>query len=136
MLDQAPSAALREQGLRAAVEEVIEPKTPVPLRVMIPGTRWPARVEAAAYFIISEALANVVKHSRARSAEVSARQDAGHLIVVITDDGDGGAVPGAGSGLHGMEDRAAALGSSGTVEIDSPAGHGTRITACLPMEPP
>jgi signal transduction histidine kinase len=85
----------------------------------------------AAYFVVSEALANVAKHARASTAEVIASADAGRLRITVRDDGAGGAVPGTGSGLVGLKDRVEALG--GTMEIDSPPGRGTEIHAELPL---
>jgi signal transduction histidine kinase len=130
-------AALRHQGLRAAVTEILKGKVSYPLDINIPDARWPAHVEVAAYLIISEALANTGKHARASRAEVTAHQDGACLIIAIADDGDGGAATEArqaGTGLRGMQDRAEAVG--GSLEIDSPLGEGTLITIRLPLEAP
>jgi signal transduction histidine kinase len=86
-------------------------------------------VEANAYFVVAEALTNVLKHARAESAQVSASIDDGTLRVKVRDDGIGGADP-SGHGLVGMSDRIAALG--GRFAVDSPAGRGTVVTATLP----
>jgi signal transduction histidine kinase len=91
--------------------------------------RPPASVEATAYFIASEALANVAKHANATSAEVSMALEHGRLRVEIADDGRGGADP-AGAGLRGLADRAAAL--DGSFVVESPTGGGTRIVTELP----
>jgi signal transduction histidine kinase len=85
-----------------------------------------------AYFIVSEALTNVVKHARATSAEVTVTRAGDLLRIVVSDDGTGGAVDGGGSGLRGLAQRAAAV--DGTLNIDSPQGGPTVITAELPCE--
>jgi signal transduction histidine kinase len=89
-------------------------------------------VEAAAYFVVSEALANVGKHAEAQSATVSVTAADGHLEVVVSDDGVGGAELGDGSGIQGLSDRVGAL--SGTLAMESPAGGGTRVLAEIPCE--
>jgi signal transduction histidine kinase len=103
---------------------------PVAVTVYISIERLPSEIEAPAYFVVVEALANVAKHSRARSAEVSASLDAGVLRVEVRDDGVGGAKPD-GSGLLGLSDRLAALG--GTLYVESPRDGGTLISATIPM---
>jgi signal transduction histidine kinase len=102
----------------------------VPVDVAVAGERFPAEIEASAYFVVAEALTNVVKHSRARSAEVSARVEDGVLHLDVRDDGVGGARPD-GTGLLGLTDRVAALG--GRLRVESPPGRGTRIVATLPL---
>jgi signal transduction histidine kinase len=92
--------------------------------------RLPPEIESSAYFIVAEALTNVVKHSQATSAEVTATLGSGTLTVQVRDDGVGGAHLG-GYGLLGVGDRAAALG--GRMRIDSPPGEGTVLTAVLPL---
>ena len=89
-------------------------------------------VEAVAYFIVSEALTNVVKHAQAARAEVAVTRVGDVLRIAVTDDGRGGASPGEGTGLRGLEQRAAAV--DGTLSIDSPPGGPTTITAELPCE--
>ena len=122
-------AVLTDRGLDAAVSGLAA-RSPVPVRVRGSlARRPPASVEATAYFITSEALANVAKHADATSAEVSLEIEDDRLRVEIVDDGRGGADPG-GAGLRGLADRAAALDGSFTVE--SPAGGGTRIVTELP----
>jgi signal transduction histidine kinase len=92
----------------------------------------PDPVESAAYFVVSESLANVGKHSGATTARVSA-SCSGHLLVVtVQDDGLGGADDRRGSGLAGLRDRVAAL--EGQLRVDSPPGGGTRIVAELPCD--
>ena len=102
------------------------------LRVNVRATeeRFADRLETAAYFVASEALANAAKHANASSVDVVAERQNGTLVVAIRDDGVGGAEPSDGSGLSGIADRVAALG--GNVTIASPPGHGTLIVAELP----
>jgi len=99
----------------------------------IASERVQTDVEASAYFTVAEALTNVVKHAHAERAGVRTSVTDGALRVEVTDDGIGGADPG-GHGLVGMADRVTALG--GRLEIDSPPGGGTRVTATfrLPIE--
>lgn len=123
-------AVLTQEGLVSAVEGLVERSTvPVVLHVGDLG-RLPAPVEAAGYFVVSEALANVAKHGSASSAEVEINYCDVQLSVRVTDDGAGGANPAAGSGLRGLEDRVAALGGAFTVE--SPIGRGTKVEAVIP----
>jgi len=93
--------------------------------------RLPQRVEVAAYFVVSEALANVAKHAQASVVQVHATVQDGALNLLICDDGIGGADPSRGSGLIGLVDRVEASG--GTISITSHAGAGTRIVAELPV---
>jgi len=122
-------AVLTHGGLRAGVRSLAT-RLDVPVRVHVPSERFSAEVEASAYFVVAEALTNVVKHAQAEGAEVSASVGDGMLRVEVRDDGRGGADPG-GHGLVGMSDRVSALG--GRLEIDSPPGAGTRVTASLPL---
>ena len=93
--------------------------------------RLPAPVEAAAYFVVAEALTNATRHSSAQHAEVIIVEEAAdQLLVRISDDGIGGAAEGTGSGLSGIRRRVAAL--DGTFAVDSPAGKGTTIEARMP----
>jgi signal transduction histidine kinase len=96
----------------------------------VPTHRLSAPVEAAAYFVVSEALANVAKHARATSATISANATDGRLVVEVADDGVGGADPTHGSGLRGLADRVAAL--DGSIRIESAGGKGTVIRAEIP----
>jgi signal transduction histidine kinase len=91
-------------------------------------------VEATAYFVVSEALTNVVKHARADAAAVTARVDRGVLRVEIRDEGVGGAHVGDGTGLHGLEDRVSAV--DGRLVVESGLGQGTRVYALLPVPDP
>ena len=104
----------------------------MPTRVVAkPDERLPDPVEAAAYFVVSECLANIGKHAEATSATVAVRADDGHLAVEVADDGRGGATLDGGSGMQGLTDRVGAL--SGTLAVESPPGHGTRVTASIPL---
>ncbi|HYF24449.1 MAG TPA: histidine kinase [Baekduia sp.] len=124
-------AILTQQGLGPALEALAARcRTPVTLEVDVPG-RLPAPVEAAAYFSVSEALANVGKYAQAQQARVTARVRDGALEVLVEDDGLGGADAGSGSGLRGLQDRLAAL--DGTLEVRSPPGGGTRLVARVPL---
>jgi PAS domain S-box-containing protein len=120
---------LTSRGLKAAVDAMAT-RVGVPAGVDIPGERLPAEIEASAYFIVAEALTNVVKHAEATRAEVRASVRDGMLRVEVRDDGIGGADPHS-HGLMGMSDRAAALG--GRLEIESPPGAGTTVVATLPV---
>jgi signal transduction histidine kinase len=123
-------AVLTERGLSAALEELVDRAAlPAHLEVSI-DVRPPPGVEAAAYFMVSEALTNAVKHSHAREVRVSASREQGELIIEVADDGIGGAAPHGGSGLRGLTDRVEALG--GTLVVSSPPGRGTRLRAELP----
>jgi signal transduction histidine kinase len=122
-------AVLTRGGLRAGVGAMVA-RLDLPVGVDVPAERFAADIEASAYFIVAEAMTNVVKHARARRAQVSASVEDGMLYVAVRDDGIGGADP-HGHGLVGMGDRAAALG--GRLEIDSPPGGGTLVAATLPL---
>src|SRR6266540_737335 len=121
---------LGERGLAGALAALGE-RSPVPVDVAAPGAPLPEEIEAAAYFVCSEALANVAKYASASHAAVSVRAEDGRVLVEVADDGRGGAVVGRGSGLRGLADRVEALG--GTLRLDSPAGAGTRLTVELPL---
>jgi hypothetical protein len=96
-----------------------------------PAERLPDAVEAAAYFVVSECLANVGKHAQATSATVSVTTTGDHLTVVVADDGVGGADLDGGSGVQGLMDRVGAL--SGWLSMGSPPGEGTTVTATIPL---
>ena len=120
---------LTRGGLAAAVENLVA-RIDLPIRVEVPTERLPADIEASAYFIVAEALTNVVKHARASRADVTATAGEGRLRIEIRDDGTGGADPD-GHGLLGIGDRADALG--GTLQIESSPGEGTVVIADLPL---
>jgi signal transduction histidine kinase len=123
-------AALTRGGLRAGVEALVS-RVSLPVSVDVPAHRLPAGVEATAYFVVSEALANVLKHAGAAGAGVTARVEAGNLRVEVSDNGVGGARGDHGTGLGGLEDRVSAL--AGRLVVESPAGGGTRVCALLPV---
>jgi PAS domain S-box-containing protein len=123
-------AILTDRGLRLALEALAE-RTPVTVDLEAPGERLPDHIEATAYYIVSEALTNVVKHAAADHARVTIRRDGAVLRCEVADDGRGGADPNAGTGILGLRDRAEAAG--GTLAITSPAGRGTQIVAVLPL---
>ncbi|HEU5206697.1 MAG TPA: histidine kinase [Gaiellaceae bacterium] len=123
-------AIVTEEGLSGALEWLAESAT-LPVRVLeAPEERLPESVEMAAYFVASEALANIAKHAQARSATVQASRRNATLVIEIVDDGVGGADPSRGSGLRGLADRVAAL--DGRLGIESPPGSGTRIHVEIP----
>jgi PAS domain S-box-containing protein len=124
-------AVLTEQGLEAALE-VVAARAPLPveLDLRLPQ-RLPEPIEATAYYVVSEALANVVKHADARSARVYAERAEVRALVEVADDGIGGADMNGGSGLCGLRDRVEAL--DGLLFVDSPPGRGTLVRAELPV---
>jgi signal transduction histidine kinase len=122
-------AVLTHGGLRASVNSFVS-RLDLPVQVDVVAERFPMEIEASAYFIVAEALTNVVKHSQAGRAEVKACVDDGVLLVEVRDDGVGGADP-HGHGLLGIGDRATALG--GRLKVTSPAGGGTLVSATLPI---
>jgi signal transduction histidine kinase len=122
-------AILTDGGLTPALRTLAE-RTPIPVSVTAPERRLPPPVETATYFIVSEALANVVKHARASRASVTVDADANEVAVVVEDDGVGGADLAGGSGLRGLQDRVHALG--GRLSVASEPGAGTRVRAELP----
>jgi len=124
---------LTELGLAGALG-ALAGRSPVPVTIEeLPTERLPQPVEAAAYFVVSEALANVAKHAPGATAWVRATVEAGKLLVEVADDGPGGAATAPGSGLQGLDDRVAAVG--GQLEIANPSGGGTRIRASIPVDP-
>ncbi len=126
-------AVLSDRGLRAAVE-MLAGRSPVPVEIVdIPDERLPEPVEAGAYYLIAEALTNVAKYADASAVRVRVVASDGSVVVEVSDDGAGGADPGAGSGLRGLADRVEALG--GSLEVVSPAGAGTSLRAEIPADP-
>ncbi len=124
-------AILTDRGLAPAIGALAE-RGAVPIECAVDVTeRLPAPVEAAAYYLVAEALTNVARYAHASSARVEVRRVDDSLEVLVADDGVGGVDPEAGSGLRGLDDRVAAVG--GTLEIDSPLGGGTRLRARIPV---
>jgi signal transduction histidine kinase len=125
-------AVLVESGLGPALRTLIRRSTiPVDLKV---GTRsrYPASLEVATYYVVSEALTNAAKHAHASRAAVSLEERDDALRLSVRDDGAGGAVPHGGSGLVGLHDRVESLG--GSILVISPVGHGTAIYVSLPLD--
>jgi signal transduction histidine kinase len=125
-------SVLASGGLRAGVESLVT-RVSLPVEVSVPAARYSPALEATAYFVIAEALTNVVKHAHATRAEVRVFDDGRFLRVEVGDDGDGGARLDVGSGLVGLDDRLLTLG--GDLRVESPPGAGTLIAASLPREP-
>lgn len=123
-------AILTERGLTVALNELVYGAPfPVELSSSLPG-RLPEPVEAAAYYVAAEALANAAKHAHARAVRIELAREVDRAIVTVTDDGRGGADLDTGSGLRGLADRVAALG--GRLTVHSPRGGGTMLRAELP----
>jgi PAS domain S-box-containing protein len=124
-------AVLTDHGLCAAIEAVAD-RAPLPVTVDVPvDQRLPETVEAAAYFVVCEALTNVAKYAHASEARVRVERSDGHATVEVVDDGVGGADERGGSGLRGLADRVEALG--GRLVVASPTGEGTTVRAQLPV---
>ena len=126
-------AVLTDRGLAAAVE-ALALRSPVPIDVETPEEPLPATVEAAAYYVIAESLANVSKYARASAVTVRVSHANGCARVEVADDGVGGADANLGSGLRGLADRVESL--AGTLAVESPPGAGTRVTAEIPLHGP
>ena len=125
-----PPSSRRRDSARPSI--LLTERSQVPVEVTArPDRRLAAPVEATAYFVVSEALTNVAKYASASHATVSTTCDESSLRVVVADDGIGGADPGRGSGLRGLQDRVAAIG--GSLIVESPAGGGTRVVAEIPL---
>jgi signal transduction histidine kinase len=125
---------LTEAGLHAAIESLAV-RTPATVSVdMDPDARFAPAVEAIAYFVVSESLANIAKYAEAGAVAVRAGWRDGVLTVEVADDGRGGADPRTGTGLRGLLDRVSAV--DGTLEVVSPPGGGTRIVARIPTAAP
>ena len=123
-------AVLTERGLDAALESLAD-RAPLPVEIeATPAERLPPPVEAAAFYVVSESLANIAKYARAKSARVSVTRFDGRAVIEISDDGVGGADPARGSGLRGLVDRVEAL--DGRLRIDSRPGAGTSVRAEIP----
>jgi signal transduction histidine kinase len=125
---------LTDRGLGPALEALVL-RSPIPVEVDVVPDRLPPAIEAAAYYVAAEALANVVKYAEASFAHVRVAEDDedGTIVVEVVDNGVGGADPARGSGLEGLEDRVAAL--DGSFGVESPPGGGTRVRATIPTTP-
>jgi signal transduction histidine kinase len=120
---------LTEAGLSAAIEALAD-RCPVPVGLDVVPTRYPASVEATAYFVVAEALTNVARYAGARRVTVRVAEADSGVTVEVSDDGVGGADATRGSGLRGLEDRVAAAG--GRFAVHSPPGSGTTVQAAIP----
>jgi signal transduction histidine kinase/CHASE3 domain sensor protein len=123
-------SVLTHGGLLAGVRSLVG-HISLPVAVDVPRERFPSQLEASAYFIVAEALTNVLKHANAHKAEVRAFREGEVLRIEVRDDGAGGAQLTGSTGLLGLQDRAVAL--SGSLRVDSPAGGGTLVSATLPL---
>ena len=123
-------SALSDRGLQPALR-IVAARSPVPVELDVTDVWLDPQIAAAAYYIVSEALTNVAKYAEASRVAVRVRETGDQLVVVVEDDGKGGADPLGGTGLPGLGDRVAAL--DGTFSVDSPPGGGTRVRAELPL---
>jgi signal transduction histidine kinase/uncharacterized protein YhfF len=122
-----------ERGLAVALA-TLAAQSPLPLRIeALPERRLPEAVEATIWFLVSEALSNAVTHAGASAVRVRVQLHGRALVAEVADDGAGGAREDAGSGLRGLAARVEALG--GRLDVDSPPGRGTRLTATLQLAP-
>jgi signal transduction histidine kinase len=122
-------SVLTRGGLSAGLE-ALAVRTTLPVEISVDAERLPAPVEATAYFVVAEALTNVMKHSRATRAKVEVEVEDGSLRIRVRDDGVGGARSD-GSGIVGLADRVAVL--NGRFHIESPGDGGTLVEACIPV---
>ncbi|MBE2319221.1 GAF domain-containing protein [Solirubrobacter sp. CPCC 204708] len=124
-------AVLTERGLEPAVRAVAQ-RAPVPVALTVElDERLPDPVEAAAYYVVAEALTNVAKYACATTVSIGVERTNAHARIEVRDDGVGGAAPSGGSGLRGLADRVEALG--GRFEVESPLGEGTILRAEIPV---
>jgi signal transduction histidine kinase len=122
---------LTDRGLAAALHELAG-RAAAPTEVAeVPDVRLDPAVESTAYFVVAECLANVGKYAKASEVTVRVRCEVGRLVVEVVDDGVGGADAVRGSGLRGLADRVSAL--SGSLDVASPTGKGTRVRAEIPI---
>jgi PAS domain S-box-containing protein len=125
-------AVLSDRGLEPAIE-ALAARTPLPVQIdMGLEERLPEPVEAAAYYVVAEAVTNAAKHAQAAEVRVRIECDNGHARIEVADDGVGGAATGSGSGLRGLADRVEALG--GHLRVESPPGEGTTVRADIPWQ--
>ena len=122
---------LTERGLEPAVRALAD-RAPLPVELDVAlAERLPDPVEAAAYYVVAEALTNVAKYARRLARARARRARRRRALIEVADDGAGGAHPDGGTGLRGLADRVEALG--GRLEIDSPRGGGTTLRADIPL---
>ena len=123
-------AVLTDRGLGPALAGLLA-RAPVPVEITeLPEERLAPQVEAAAYYVVAEAMTNVAKYAQASSVTISISRSDGHATVVVSDDGVGGADPTRGTGLRGLADRLEAL--NGRLEVESASAGGTCISAEIP----
>lgn len=122
---------LTDAGLGPAVRALVERSRLPVTELDLPASRMPAAVEATAYFLVAESLANVAKHAHASTVTVSIHQEGDFVSLVVADDGVGGVDSAQGSGLRGLMDRVTAL--DGVLSVESPTNGGTVITARIPV---
>jgi signal transduction histidine kinase len=120
---------LTDSGLAAAIEALAE-RTPFPIVSTVTERRFPAEVEATAYYVVAEALTNIARYAQATEVRIDVTARDGLLVVEVADNGRGGADPATGTGLRGLGDRLATVG--GELSVKSQAGTGTVVTATLP----
>jgi len=125
-------AVLSDRGLEPAIEALVA-RTPLPVQIDVGlAERLPEPVEAAAYYVVAEAVTNAAKHAQAEEVRVRIARSNGMARIEVADDGVGGAGTTSGSGLRGLADRVEALG--GRLRVESPAGEGTTVLAEIPAE--
>lgn len=122
---------LTDRGVGPAIETLAE-RSPVPVKFDVTDERYRPAIESAAYFVVVESLTNTIRHANATTARVTVSAAEGQLIAEVSDDGEGGADVGGGTGLQGLQDRIEALG--GQLHVISPPGGGTTVKAVLPCE--
>jgi signal transduction histidine kinase len=122
--------ALSEHGLAGALALLAE-GSPVPVEITVTTGPLAPQIEAAAYFACSEGLANIAKYAAASRAAICVTSGTGTVVIVVSDDGVGGADPAMGSGLRGLADRVETLG--GTFRVESAPDRGTRLAAEIPL---
>lgn len=123
-------AVLTDRGLEPALQGLAA-RSPLPVEVEATAERFPGPVEAAAYYVVAEALTNVARYAQASSVRVTIERKDGRAVVEVADDGVGGADPSGGSGLRGLADRVSAL--DGRLSVESRDGAGTCIRAEIPV---
>jgi signal transduction histidine kinase/uncharacterized protein YhfF len=126
-------AGLAEYGLEPALK-ALAARSPIPVEITaLPDRRLPEVVEVTVYYLVSEAIANTVKYAGATGVRVHVEQQRERVVAEVADDGAGGADLDRGTGLKGLSERLEAL--DGRLELDSPAGVGTRLRATIPVAP-
>jgi signal transduction histidine kinase len=125
-------AVLTDKGLTVALESLAG-RAPVPVALTAaPSLNLPAAIEAAAYYVVAEALTNIAKYARASQARIDVALAQGRVVIEVADDGVGGASSSDGGGIRGLADRVEALG--GQLDVRSPRGQGTVLRAEIPWE--